>query len=185
MMGPSPPLFFFDLERGRTLGNGPSPCEYNIGQQVLLLKIELCPEIASVYHHLQVPRTALGNMAGPHPAVLEAVNIENNPSFSNESGCETDKAEGFADDTSVATLFCLDSLTALKSILIEFATFSGLKCNMDKTAILPIGRRIQVLEEVRNLGFSLCEETKVLGMNISADPAGWDSNFATILANIR
>ncbi len=53
----SPP---FDLERGRTQGNGPSPCEYNIGQQILLLKIELCPEIASVYNHLQVPRTVLG-----------------------------------------------------------------------------------------------------------------------------
>jgi len=178
----SPP---FDLERGRTQGNGPSPCEYNIGQQVLLLKIELSTEVASVYHHLQVPRTVFGNMAGSHPAVLEAVNNENNPCFLNESRCETDKAEGFADDTSVATLFCSESLTALKSILIEFATFSGLKCNMEKTAILPIGRRIQVPKGVRNLGFSLCEETKVLGMNISADPAGWDSNFATILANIR
>jgi hypothetical protein len=66
-------------------------------------------------------------MAGSHPAVLEAVNNENNPCFLNESRCETDKAEGFADDTSVATLFCSESLTALKSILIEFATFSGLK----------------------------------------------------------
>ncbi len=45
---------------------------------------------------------------------------------------------------------------------------------MEKTAILPIGRRIQVPEGVRNLGFTLCEETKVLGMNISADPAGWE-----------
>jgi hypothetical protein len=26
----------FDLERGRTQGNGPSPCEYNFGQQILL-----------------------------------------------------------------------------------------------------------------------------------------------------
>ncbi len=42
----SPP---FNLERGRTQGNGPSPCEYNIGQQILLLKIELCPGKASVF----------------------------------------------------------------------------------------------------------------------------------------
>jgi hypothetical protein len=41
-----------DLERGRTQGNGPSPCECNIGQKILLFKIELCPEIASVYNHL-------------------------------------------------------------------------------------------------------------------------------------
>jgi hypothetical protein len=38
----------FNLERGRTQGNGPSPCEYNFGQQILLFKIELCPEVASV-----------------------------------------------------------------------------------------------------------------------------------------
>jgi hypothetical protein len=37
----------FDLERGRTQGNGPSPCEYNIGQQILLFKLELCPDPAS------------------------------------------------------------------------------------------------------------------------------------------
>jgi hypothetical protein len=63
----------FDLERGRTQGNGPSPCEYNIGQQVLLFKIELCPEIASVFNHLQVPRTVLSLPDVPHPGVVEAI----------------------------------------------------------------------------------------------------------------
>jgi hypothetical protein len=126
----SPP---FDLERGRTQGNGPSPCEYNIGQQILLLKIELCPSIASVYNHLQVPRTVLGTYRSSHPSITNAIALENNPRFSSESNCETDKAEGFADDTSVATLFDYDSLAALKLVLVEFATFSGLRCNMDKT----------------------------------------------------
>jgi hypothetical protein len=68
----------FDLGRGRTQGNGPSPCEYNIGQQILLLKIELCPEIASVYNHLQVPRTIFGRYNTPHPSITDAVNLENN-----------------------------------------------------------------------------------------------------------
>ncbi len=131
----SPP---FDLERGRTQGNGPSPCEYNIGQQILLLKIELCPEIASVYNHLQVPRTVLGTYRVPHPSINEAIEFENNPRFGAESNCATDKAEGFADDTSVATLFEHDSLLALKNVLVHFASFSGLRCNMEKTAILQI-----------------------------------------------
>jgi hypothetical protein len=88
----SPP---FNLERGRTQGNGPSPCEYNIGQQILLLKIELCLEIASIFNHLQVPRKVFGRLNMPHPAILEAIRSENNPCFETESKCETDKAEGF------------------------------------------------------------------------------------------
>jgi hypothetical protein len=179
----SPP---FDLERGRTQGNGPSPCEYNIGQQILLLKIELCPEIASVYNHLQVPRTVLGTYRVPHPSINEAIEHENNPRFCAESNCVTDKAEGFADDTSVATLFEHESLLALnKNVLVNFASFSGLRCNMEKTAILQIGRIIPVPDQVRDLGFTLCTETKILGMNISADPALWMGNFDTILSNIR
>jgi hypothetical protein len=56
---------------------------------------------------------------------------------------------------------------------------------MDKTAIMQIGRIIPVPDQVRNLGFALCTETKILGMDISADPALWMRNFDTILSNIR
>ena len=37
----------FDLESGRPQGDGPSPLQYNMGEEILLLKIELDPEIAS------------------------------------------------------------------------------------------------------------------------------------------
>jgi hypothetical protein len=125
----------FNLERGRTQGNGPSPCEYNFGQQILLFKkIELCPEIASVYNHFQVPRTRLSIPGAVHPAITSSIVEEDNIRFRNESGTETDKAEGFADDTSVATVFDYESLRSLKEILIEFSVFSGLKCNLEKTA---------------------------------------------------
>jgi hypothetical protein len=178
----SPP---FDLERGRTQGNGPSPCEYNIGQQILLLKIELSPEISSVYNHLRVPRTVFGNYQQPHPAIVDAATRENNPCFLSESKCETDKAEGFADDTSVATIFSYESLSALKTILVDFASFSGLRCNMEKTSILQIGEIVPVPDEIGNLGFSFCGETKILGMNISANPEAWHGNFECILSNIK
>jgi hypothetical protein len=177
MMDRFPPLF--DLGRGRTQGNGPSPWEYNIGQQILLLKIELCPQIASVYNHLQVPRTILGRYT-LHPAISDAVNSENNPCFKSKYQCET-----VADDTSVSTIFCPESLGSLKQILVKFAAFSGLRCNMDKTAILQISNIVMVPDQVRDLGFSLCGETKILGMTISADPAAWESNFELILTNIR
>jgi hypothetical protein len=56
---------------------------------------------------------------------------------------------------------------------------------MEKTSILQIGNIVPVPEEVRNLGFSLCGEAKILGMNISANPDAWHSNFDIILANIK
>jgi len=121
----------------------------------------------------------------PHPAIFDAIRSENNPCFESESKCETDKAEGFADDTSVATIFSFDSLNSLKIILERFATFSGLKCNMEKTSIMQIGNITPVPDQVRDLGFSLCDETKILGMNISAEPDRWNTNFETILTNIR
>jgi len=96
----------------------------------------------------------------PHPVIFEAIRSENNPCFETESKCETDKAEGFADDTSVATIFNFDSLNALKTILLNFATFSGLKCNMEKTTIMQIGNIIPVPDQVRDLGFLSVERQK-------------------------
>jgi hypothetical protein len=125
------------------------------------------------------------HLQGISPSIDEAIEQENNPCFSAESNCETNKAEGFADDTSVATLFDHESLLALKNVLVNFASFSGLRCNMEKTAILQIGRIIPVPDQVRDLGFTLCTETRILGMDISADPALWMGNFDTILTNIR
>jgi hypothetical protein len=47
----------FDLKCGRAQGNTSSPTEYNMSQQILLFKIELCPEIKSLYqsHFIRRP----------------------------------------------------------------------------------------------------------------------------------
>ncbi len=71
----------FDLERGRTQGNGPSPCEYNIGQQILLFKLELSPDLASVYNHLLIPRTVLGTIGNIHPSITNSVQNESDIRF--------------------------------------------------------------------------------------------------------
>jgi hypothetical protein len=44
------------LECGRAQGNTSSPTEYNMGQQILLFKIELCPEIKSLFQHHFISR---------------------------------------------------------------------------------------------------------------------------------
>ena len=52
----------FALEVGAPQGNPPSPVQYNIGEQILLFKIELDPRIASVFNHFLAPRGALPGM---------------------------------------------------------------------------------------------------------------------------
>jgi hypothetical protein len=54
----------FDLGRGEAQGNTPSPVLYNMGEQILLFKLELCPEIASVFNHYLIPRQQSGSGNG-------------------------------------------------------------------------------------------------------------------------
>jgi hypothetical protein len=55
----------FNLETGRTQGDGPSPLLYNMGEQILLLKIELDPSISSVYQHQLIPNFAMDLIPDP------------------------------------------------------------------------------------------------------------------------
>ncbi len=57
----------FDLGRGEAQGNTPSPVLYNMGEQILLFKLELCPEISSVVNHFLVPRNYLAIEQVPEP----------------------------------------------------------------------------------------------------------------------
>jgi hypothetical protein len=123
----SPP---FELGCGRAQGNTSSPIEYNMAQQIVLFKIELCPEIRSVYlsHLIYRPYLPMGfeeNRLVPYET------DNSNKKFINECSGETKKADSFADDNSTGTLLELNSLTVLKNILEEFGSFSGLKCNTD------------------------------------------------------
>ena len=45
----------FALETGAPQGNSPSPIQYNLCEQIAIIKIELDPRIASVYNHHLVP----------------------------------------------------------------------------------------------------------------------------------
>jgi hypothetical protein len=119
----------------RAIHPRPSPILYNISQQIFLFKLELCPEIKTVFTNHLIPR-----MIGHVPDEDED-EMEDDICFRNESNKETDKAEGFADDTTGLTLFELESLSTLKKILIDFGSFSGLQCNVDKTVLMQVGNR--------------------------------------------
>ncbi len=169
----------FDLDRGDAQGNTPFPILYNIAQQIFLFKLELCPEIKSVFINHLVPRP-IEFFANP------VEEIENLPvEFKNESGRETDKAEGFADDTTGMSLFELESLATLKKILTDFGKFSGLQCNVDKTVLMQVGQITAPSPEILQLGFSHVNEIRILGMNIDQNIENLDQNFVTIHDKVK
>jgi hypothetical protein len=98
----------FNLETGRTQGDGPSPLLYNMGEHILLLKIELDPRVASVYQHQQIPNFTMDFVPDPK---LNDKDLMYNTHFAVESSRCTDKADSFADDNSTATLATQESLS--------------------------------------------------------------------------
>ncbi len=149
----------FDLGRGEAQGNTPSPVLYNMGEQILLFKLELCPEVASVFNHYLIPRQQLALEFVPDP-VLEVA--EPDQEFRNESNRETDNSDAFADDTSILTLFTFTALLALKTCLEKFGRFSGLKYNIEKTVLMQVGQKNPLTPEIAELGFSFVDSIKIL-----------------------
>jgi hypothetical protein len=171
----------FDLGRGEAQGNTPSPVLYNMGEQILLFKLELCPEISSVFNHFLVPRNYLAIEQVPEPVFEVAAPDQE---FRNESNRETDNSDAFADDTSILTLFTYTVLLALKTCLENFGVFSGLKCNIEKTVLMQVGNKTLITPEIASLGFTFSDSIKILGMDIDSDISRLDSNFEKIAVSI-
>ena len=93
-----------NLESGRPQGENLSLGQYNIGNQIILFRIELDPGVASVFQHFLAPRYSF-------PIVQNTSKI--NAKFANESNHETDKVEGFADDTTTTIACCENSVQNL------------------------------------------------------------------------
>ncbi len=70
---------------------------------------------------------------------LKGKDLMYNTHFEIESGRCKDKADSFADDNSTATVATVESLGNLKNFVEEFAVFSGLHSNAEKTTLLQIG----------------------------------------------
>ncbi len=183
----------FDLDRGDAQGNTPSPILYNMAQQIFLFKLELCPEIKTVFINHLVPRPlafveaeADGEAEGEGVEEAAAQEQQLIPlEFRNESGRETDKAEAFADDTTGLTILELESLSKLKQALFDFGEMSGLKCNVEKTVLMQVGNLIAPSNEILALGFSHVESIRILGMDIDQNILNLDQNFSNILDRIR
>ena len=116
-----------------------------------IFRIEFDPSIKSIYTEADIPRPIF-------------------PSFdtnaATEANRESDKLDAYADDTTACTVTELGSISSIKNILIAFGAFSGLKCNFDKTSIMPVGNRGAISNEIIELGFPVVDSVKILGLDI-------------------
>ena len=165
-----------NLETGRPQGENLSPGQYNIGNQIMLFRIELDPKVASVFQHFLSPLY-------PFPLVQNSSRA--NEKFAFESNRETDKVEGFADDTSTTTECNEETVTSIKNILTDFSVISGLKCNFEKTSVIPVGLNPMVPDWLLNCGFRVENEFKLLGMTIDQKAEKLLDNFDTTIKKMR
>jgi hypothetical protein len=100
-----------------------------------------------------------------------------------ESLGETSKNESLADDNTTMMEFTENNLRNLRRILEDFGAISGLKCNYDKTVVMPIGTVSNV--NIPLHGFCLSNTVKLLGLNISNNLADLPSNFINFAEKIR
>jgi hypothetical protein len=140
----------FELKSGRAQGDGPSPLQYNFGEQILLLKIELDPAIRSA--------AVLAVEASRLPAPLDW--------FASEVNKKTNKTEALADDTTVIIECSRESLLNLKNTLTNFGNLSGLQCNEEKTCILPIGGVNNLPFQHVEIPFQITNTVKLLGLEL-------------------
>ena len=166
------------LETGAPQDNSPSPVQYNIREQILLFKIELDSEIASVFNHFLPLRNEI--FLG-QPLVVNQVGGQQ--AFTHESNRETDNAEAFADDTTVFSLVTGNSLPHLKNSLQAFSEISGLKYIIEKSIIMPMGGGESALNpSLVDSGFRIADSITILGMNLKSDLSNLsDSHSVTIL----
>ena len=160
------------LDRGRPQGDSPSPRQYNIGQQICLIKIEFDPDINRLEDNPPIVRPLEELPAG-------LVASEDTLQGGGATNC-------FADDTNVCSKQKAASVGRIKDILIDFEQISGLKCNIEKTCIMFIGPRDPVEATlIEAMGFLVVEKMKILGIWIRADGEILNENFELATHRIR
>ena len=174
----------FPLETGAPQGNSPSPVQYNISEQLLLLKLELDPNIACVYNHFIPPNFQL--QLNPEPVMAKEILPEQgfiapnpllpppqpeiareDPRFNHECGKQTGNTEAFTDDSTIFTLANRQSLMTIKKALTDFGVFSGLKCNLEKSVLMPIGTTDAGDPLLNESGFTVADSVPILGFKIT------------------
>jgi Reverse transcriptase (RNA-dependent DNA polymerase) len=170
----------FPLGIGSTQGNGPSPLQFNFCEQIFIFKIELDPTFGSVYLE------AIGRF---HPTFRKQPVLEFNPESRNvmqyESHRETDNVECFADDATLLGEASPEGIRCVKNALDDFAVISGLRCNIEKSVIMPIGYgNTPVPDFIVESGFAVVTSIKILGVVITPEFRDLKQNFDKTITNL-
>jgi Reverse transcriptase (RNA-dependent DNA polymerase) len=143
----------FKLERGNAQGDTISPFLFNICYQILLFKFEYELQIKSVPLNVAAAPCAPDPAAPPAPVSLISK-----------------KVFTFADDCNLLIKRCRESLLMITEILRNFATISGLECNIEKSNYLEIGDTENLIDNIgTGIGIQKKMSLKILGMEISND----------------
>ncbi len=79
-------------------------------------------------------------------------------------------------------MLSIESIRAVKEILLNFEHISGLACNYDKTVIVPLGNPDpDLIDQIRDLGFSLSDSVKLLGVEINKNLSNIDKIWTAII----
>ncbi len=144
----------------------------------------MCPEVRSLYINQFIARPYLPDPV-PELPINQLAADSDDPRFRNESAFETSKADGFADDNTTGTIFEFNSLNTIKIILQNFSEISGLRCNTEKPALMQIGNKISVSQEIIDLGFDINDKVHILGMEIDSNISNLDANFDGTITNLK
>jgi hypothetical protein len=82
-----------------------------------------------------------------------------------ESRGETTKNESLADDNTTLMELTETNIATLRKILDDFGNISGLRCNYEKTQIMPIGINNSIPDNLH--GFIVTNKIKLLGLELS------------------
>jgi len=153
----------FELERGNAQGDTLSPFLFNLGYQILLLKLEYDLQILGLIDEVEIPDCLL-----PLPEGISQV---------------PPKVYALAGDATVLTRMDYNSLLRIKSILQDFHALSGLECNVDKTTLMQIGSLEPISPQIGALGFDIQNEVKLLGLKIKNN-GNYDASIDNIELSI-
>ena len=90
-----------------------------------------------------------------------------------------------ADDTNCLVLMDQGSLQRIKDILESFGILSGLRCNIEKNVLIPVGHIAPIPHGILNMGFEIKESATILGMEISNNTANFNSSALKIGEKIK
>jgi len=95
------------------------------------------------------------------------------------------KAAAMADDCTLLVKLNLENLQVILGFLTSYENISGLGCNIEKTALMPVGNIEDLPQNILELGLQIVPEITLLGAQIKNTGLCFETNGVNILEKIR